>query len=291
MIFERTKKRTQMRRTARPSFARHILWGMLLFLVLALLGTAVYYGTRIQAFTIQTIAISGGVTIPDEVIRRDVQEELNGSYWRLVPHAFVLTYPHDAIVRALLAHPRLHDPYVERDGTTALTVTFSEYEPYALLCGKDDTHPCFLIDETGFAFEEAGSLSGGALTRYIEASDDQVSRGDTISPDKLSTAERFIKNTEEVLGFRIGTVTYTEDQDIRFRINGGGEFLVSGSHDLDQSFENIRTVLQVDTYAKLEPGTFQYVDARFPPKIFVNDTPPDVATSTETIATGTPEAI
>lgn len=291
MIFERTKKRTQMRRTTRPSFARHMLWGLLLFLVLALLGTAVYYGTRIQTLTIQAVEISGGVTIPEEVIRQEVMGELQGSYGRLVPHAFALTYPHDAIVRALLSHPRLYEPRVERKGSTVLLVEFREYEPHALLCGKDVAHPCFLIDESGFAFEEAGALSGGALTRYIEASRDQISRGDTISADRLSAAERFIKNTEDILGFRIGTVTYTEDQDIQFGINGGGELLVSGLHNLDESFENIRTVLQVDAYTKLTPGTFQYVDARFPPKIFVNDTPPNVATSTEDAATGTPPAI
>ncbi len=291
MMFERKKKRATVRNTTRSSFTRHIVWGVLLFVVLTLLGTAVYYGTRVRAFTIQEVTISGGVTISDDVIRAEVTEELQGSYWRLIPRAFAFTYPHDAIIDSLNAHQRLHNPRVARDGFTTLAVTFDEYEPHALLCGKDSAHSCFLIDDSGFAFEEAGSLSGGALIRYIESDNEQVDRGDTISPDRLQAAERFIKNTEQVLGFRIGTVTYTEDHDIRFTINGGGEFLVSGSHDLDQSFENIRTVLQVDAYAQLEPGTFQYIDARFPPKIFVNDTPPGTATSTDEVATGTEETI
>jgi hypothetical protein len=210
--------------------------------------------------------------------------ELEGSYWRLIPHAFVFAYPHDAIVRALGAHSRLHDPHVERDGLTRLRVSFEEYAPYAILCGHDATKPCFLIDESGFAFEEAGTLTGGALVRYVAEDRPEITRGDAIPPDRLQSEARFIKNTEDELGFRIGSVTYTTDGDIRFGINGGGAFLVSASRDLDESFENIRTVLQVEAYKDLTPGDFQYIDARFPPKIFVNDTPPEDPPSTDETA-------
>jgi len=265
--------------------------GFLLLIALALLGTLIHYATRLRAFTIQDIEVTGGVTISHDAIKDEVTHELQGSYWGLIPRTFVLTYPHDAITQGLLSHARLHDPRVERDGLTRLQVSFDEYAPYAILCGRDESKPCFLIDRSGFAFEEAGTLTGGALVRYVEEGQAEITRGNAISADQLGAEARFIENTERELGFRIGSVTYTEDGDIRFGINGGGAFLVNAARDLDESFENIHTVLQVDAYKDLRPGDFQYIDARFPPKIFVNDTPPDTALPTDESATGTRGAL
>lgn len=287
MLFTRKKKRIQSQRAKRPSFARHIMWGILLFLVLGLVCTGIYYGTRMRMFTIQDVAVEGGTTIPHEAIEQEVMQELGSSYIRLIPYTFALTYPHDAIVSDLRTHPRLYNPEVERTGLTHLRVRFDEYVPYALLCGSDATQPCFVIDENGFAFEEAGSLSGGALIRYIDEARTKINRGDSIPSERLHATDHFIAHAESELGLRIGSVTYTDDGDIHFAVNGGGELLVSATRSLDESYEDIHTVLNLDAYKKLKPGDFQYVDARFPPKIFVNDS---VASTTEDATASTTES-
>lgn len=287
MALKRTKKRIVVRRTERPSFARHIVWGVLFLCLIALVCVGVYYLTRLSAVTLQTVEVTGGSTIDTNVLRDEVVAELNGSYGRIVPHAFAFTYPHDAIVHTLLSHSRIYNPRVERVGLTHLSITFDEYVPYAVWCGRDTTKPCATITTQGFAFEETNLVTGGVLVRYVDESREGVSRGDTFPPEKLHAADTFIERAEKELGFRIGVVTYTKDGDIQFTINGGGTLLVSTRHDLNESFENIHTVLEIDEYKKLAPGNFQYIDARFPPKIFVNEAPADAASTTEAVSEST----
>ncbi len=280
MVFERRSK-IKSRRNARSAFRRHLVRGIFGFVLVALVFWGIYKVTRVDAFTIHTIDVGGGATVPHETIEREVREELAGAYWKLVPRAFTLTYPHDEINAALLAHPRLHDVRVERDGAK-LTVQFDEYVPYALLCSRD--RACFFVDEQGFAFEEVPQLSGNALTRFTDETRERLARGDRFDIARLTAAESFIAAAEAELGMRIGSVTYTEQGDIVFSVNGGGELRVAGSRDLTESFENIKTVLAVPEYTHVEPGNFQYIDVRFPPKVFVND---EMTSATTTEATST----
>lgn len=280
MAFERRSK-IKSRQNTQSAFRRHLLRGILGLAVITLVLWGIYKVTRINAFTIYDVVVTGGTTVPHETIEREVREELVGAYWKLVPRTFALTYPHDEIAAALLAHPRLHDVQVTRDNRT-LSVQFEEYLPHALLCARDET--CFFVDEQGFAFEQVPQLSGTALTRFTDDAREHIARGDTFDATRFAGAEAFIAAAETELDMRIGSVTYTEQGDIVFLVNGGGELRVSGSRDLAESFENIKTVLAVPEYAHVEPGNFRYIDVRFPPKVFVND---EMTIATTTAATST----
>jgi hypothetical protein len=281
MVFERNRKRTRSRHSARASFMRQFLWGLGLITVLSGTLFGIYHGTRMETFTLRTVTVTGGATIPASTIEQRVLGELRGSYWRLVPYAFALTYPHDRMVRALQEHPRLREIVIHREGFSHLAVHFEEYIPHALLCAADAAQTCYFIDAHGFAFEEAPAREGGALVRYIEEDRERVARGDRVAEDRLRTAEAFMDAAETQLDFRIGTVTYTASNDILFGVNGGGVLKISGARDSIDSFSNIQSVLETKEYTHITPGSFQYIDARFPPKIFVNETTAPIATTTE----------
>lgn len=287
MVFERNRKRIRSRRSTRIAFIRQVAQGLAILSGIALIFFGIYHVTRIDALTIQTVTVKGGSTIPHEAIRQEVMTELRGSYWRLVPYAFSLFYPHDRIVLRLDRYPRLHTPQVERDGLTALMVRFEEYVPHALLCAGLSGAPCFFMSEHGLAFEEAPTLQGGALVRFIEEDREQVARGDTIATDRLEDAQLFIDRVRQELGFRIGSVQYTGSGDALFAVNGGGMFKLDTTKDVEEALSNIRSVLSTAEYAHIKPGNFQYIDVRFPPKIFVNETFGSTATSTDPIATTT----
>lgn len=285
MVFERNRKRIRSRRSTRVAFIRQVIWGLALLFGIALILFGMYHATRIDAFTIQTITVDGGSTISHEDIQQEVMTELRGSYWRLVPYTFSLLYPHDRIIERLSLYPRLHTPEVKREGLKGLNVQFEEYIPYALLCADLSETSCFFINEQGLAFEEAPTLQGGALVRFIEEDRAEIARGDTIAADHLKAAQIFIDSILQEFGFRIGLVHYTESGDVFFAVNGGGMFKLDTTKDVEEALSNIRSVLGTSEYAHIKPGNFQYIDVRFPPKIFVNEMPEAAATTTHTTAT------
>jgi cell division septal protein FtsQ len=285
MVFERNRKRIRSQRSTRIAFIRQVALGLAILSGIALIFFGIYHLTRIDAFTIQTVVVEGGSTISHDGIEQDVMTALRGSYWRLIPYTFSLLYPHDRIIESLHRYPRLHTPEVEREGLTQLHVHFEEYIPHALLCAGVSNTPCFFMDEHGFAFQEAPALHGGALVRFIEEDKERVVRGDTIAQNRLDSAQLFIDTVQQELGFRIGSVQYTESGDVLFMVNGGGMFKLDTTKNVQEALSNIRSVMATPEYTHIKPGNFQYIDVRFPPKIFVNETFEVAATTTETVAT------
>lgn len=274
------RSRLRGREEREPSTIRNLLYGILVVLAIVLVGTLSWYVTRLQVFTISHIEISGGETISHDMLRNKVEEILKGDYFLIVPHRFVYLYPHDAIVHAISDVPRVYDVRVNRKPRRTLSVEFKEYVPYALWClSTENAAPCYFIDETGYAFAPAPQLDGGALTRHIIESQTELRPGSVLSPALLDTIELFMQGLERELSLRVVSIEHTKDGDLRYRVGGGGMLFVAQDMDVNDSFENLRSILDSEEFAHLEPGNFNYIDLRFGNKVFVNER---IATSTAT---------
>lgn len=258
----------------------HILRGVLSIIAVGLLLYAVHYVTHRELFRINEVHIEGGVTIPHEAVRTEIERVLEGEYLGLISRRFVYTYPHEEIQAALDTFSHMRSYTLTREGRAVL-VTFDEYLPRALWCVPA---VCYLLSEDGFAFAEAPQLTGGSFIRYYTEGATQIERGQVIEEEVLHASEWFSKKVESELGFRIASVLYKQNRDIAFEVSGGGMFLVASGKNIETTFANLKTVLTSDAYAHIEAGNFKYVDVRFDTKIFVNeDLTDDVATSTESL--------
>jgi hypothetical protein len=244
------------------------------------LFVAVYYFTRLQAFTITGVTIEGGETITHDTLREHVEAEIAGTYFRMIPKRFTYLYPHDRMLYVLERIPRVHNVSIERLSRTELKVTFDEYTPHALWCESESTStPCYFLDETGYAFAEAPLLQGGALIRHYSTLGSTTLPGHAIDTARLRAIDTFIAQVENVLAFRISALSYMHDDDVTFWINGGGSIQTSLKRDLGETLENVAAALDSDAFAHIEPGNFNYIDARFENKIFINE---ELATTTPT---------
>lgn len=279
MIFSRKKKKTLKRKSHRDqSFAWQIIKGVLKLIGLVIFFVCVYYVTRAQSLTISEVTVTGGETIPHESVRRTVLNELDGTYFRLIPKKFSYLYPRDHIQNLIENVERVYNVEVYRTNRKTLSISFDEYLPHALWCSVDmKNEPCYFIDQSGFAFAKAPHLLGGTLVRHY-VQHNEYEEGDVIEEATLSAIDLFILQTGNVLNFRINTLNYLSDEDVSFEVNGGGMILVSLKKDLDETLENITVVLNSPEFEHIEPGNFKYIDARFDNKIFVNE---NIATTTE----------
>jgi len=279
--FKKLKKPIHRNSQREKSFAWQILKGILRIGLLIVFLVGVYYVSRLAFFTINQIQIEGGETISHEVVRAVTETELEGTYFRLVPKRFAYSYPHDRINKKLNEIPRMYDVNVYRSPRDVLNISFKEYSPHALWCieGSSAT-PCFFLDKTGYAFAPSQILQGGTLVRHFSTDATEITEGVVIDEEKLMRIDQFISQASEFLGFRITSLTHMQDEDIFMYINGGGELRISLTKDLDGIIENIIATLESDEFSHIEPGNFQYIDARFKNKLFINE---EMATSTESI--------
>lgn len=289
----RTKGKVK-RRVIDPSkrmLIGQILIGLMLFGVSGLLLVGIWYGTRVSSLTIMTITVTGGETIDHEKVRSSVAQTLEGSYLGLIPRRFAWTYSEADVYTALRAIPRLKDPVVSRESGTELKVTFDEYLPYALWCTERTEGECVLIDETGYAFAPAPKLKGGALIRYRTLGTEPAVGTSITARESLARIAEFITLVQSGGIFDIVAVETDSAGDVFYIVAGGGEFKAALRDEASVVYDNLRTILESKEFSDIRPGAFQYIDLRFGSKVFVNEQPLAVATTTASSTEEVPPAL
>jgi cell division septal protein FtsQ len=256
--------------------------GLVLVIVLSLLVTAFWYGTRVEFLTLRTVTVSGGETINHDVVKREVDAALEGDYLGLIPRRFAWWYPEQDVLARVKDVPRVKDPVIERVSGTELTVSFTEYIPHALWCEDRGSDTCYFIDDTGYAFTKAPNLKGGAFPRFHTIGTEPALRAQMIPTDDLRAIELIRERTSTELALPIAFVETDIVRDVFLGVAGGGEIKATLRMTPEETVENLQTILASPEFSDIRPGSFQYIDLRFGSKVFVNEEPLTVATSTAT---------
>lgn len=277
------QRRTRTHRST-PTLRRHIAWGVGVCSAVVLLLTGVWHITRIDSFTIDTVTISGGETVPPSLIQNLVDGILQGSYLSLIPRRFTFFYPHDNIASAVLSVPRVKDVSINREGKT-LALSFHEHVPFALWCLSSDPDSCYFLDANGYAFAPGPRLEGGALVRHVIENEMELSRKQVFNPDALGRVHDFLLRLTEEVHMRVTEVRYTTTGDLILRLGGGGELRMRNDESYNTIFNNLSTILTSPEFTHLKPGNFWYIDLRFGNKVFVNEEIPKDTSDQSTAST------
>lgn len=277
----RVRDRARRRRALRMIIALILGGGLLI---------GIWYGTRAESITITTVDVFGGKTIDVQKVEQKVQAILEGSYFWLIPKRFSYTYPHDAIIEAVTRLPRVENATVVRTSSTSLSITLTEYTPYALWCdyvpSLDIPSPCLFISEDGFAFAQAPSLRGATFLRYMTESRTPEVGASLADPESMQATNEFTRALMQRHGRSVSAIIETKDGDVRYRVDGGGELLVGKDADMQEVFENLDAVLLSKEFKHIASGDFVYIDLRFGNKVFVKEFPTEAAA---TSTSGMPE--
>lgn len=251
-------------------FVKQFVLGFFVFTVVGLIITGIWYGTRLQTFTISAINVSGGTTISAETVHNKVNDALAGTYLGLVPRRFTFFYPEEEIIETLDDIERLKDVNVEMLNNQTMSVTFDEYVPDSLWCDKAEEVPCLFLDQTGYAFGTSPKLSGGSLIRYYSLDTDLLKEGRPLSEEDYLLTKEFIKMLNDSNWF-VSKVEVDSVRDVFYTLANGGEIKATLLDAAEKPFTYLQTLLESDEFSHLEPGNFQYIDLRFGTKVFVNE--------------------
>lgn len=257
---------------------RQIVIGVLLCSVVGLLLYGVWHVTRLPALTISEVTAAGGITIEPAAVVAVAEDELRGTYYRLIPRRFSYLYPASALQSRLLEIPRIKDVQLTREQRTRLTIDYTEYEPFALWC-NDQGEACVFIDNTGYGFASAPTLRGAAFVRYYNRAHLPEIGVVGVDPEVLAETSVAVQTMAEGLNLRVRTITF-DDRDIIFELGGDGEIRINRTDSMESTLSNLETLLDSQEFAHLEPGNFEYIDLRYGNKVFVQEELPEMATST-----------
>ncbi len=281
--------RTRSRRRDRESSVRrHIIIGGIVCALIVSVFSGLWYVTRLPSVTIQNIAIQGGETIESNTIQAAAHDVLNGTYLKLIPHKFFLMYPHDDIAAAILTIDRVESVEVKRTSRNNVEISFTEFKPYALWCVSKEKQSCYFLNEKGYAFAQSPQLHGGSLIRHTIEGEGELIEKQVFDEDRFKKIHEYLAALHTKLNLRVTDLYYTKEGDMELRVNGGGKIYMRNDGHYESALNNVTTILTSDAFKHLKPGNFQYIDVRFGNKVFVNEAPPEEATTTtEVVATST----
>lgn len=268
------------RRAQERLYRRRMVRSVVMTLTLAAVLSSVWYGTRSDAVTIGSVAVSGTETLDPNDVRAAVNAALNGSYALLVPKRFSYLYPEEHVRTAVAALPRVDEVSVVRNSRTALEIAITEHEPYALWCStitENESTDCFFVTTEGYAYRSAPPLRGTTFLRYMKEDAAPELGKSLASAEYMQATGEFVRALEQEQNMHVYGIIETADGDVRYAVRGGGELLVVRDADIQSVFENLASILASEEFAHIAPGNFSYIDLRFGNRVFVKETPEDTA--------------
>lgn len=173
---------------ARRRRGRYIVFGILVF-VIALAVYGVSWASYLPRYNIGTVTIVGTQAVPSSDVYAYVESLLQTPGHPFLSRDNIFLYNPKVLQNAIVANfPRISSATVSRASpfSTAVTVTVTERQPYALWC-SDDTHTdCYQMDDTGFIFAQAPAGTMQASQASTEAS--STDSADSTSTPQVATS-------------------------------------------------------------------------------------------------------
>ncbi|TAK57605.1 hypothetical protein EPO17_01470 [Patescibacteria group bacterium] len=124
-------------------------------------------------FRIDTIRVTGAVSLSESEVKGVVEKVLTGSYLYVIPRNNTLFYPKQEIVSILHGtFLKILSVEIKRDGLRGVSISVQERSPYALWCGSHvtvsslDNAKCYFIDSLGLVYAESPVFSNDVYMHY-----------------------------------------------------------------------------------------------------------------------------
>ncbi|MBU1557428.1 FtsQ-type POTRA domain-containing protein [Patescibacteria group bacterium] len=227
--------------------------------------------------SIDKIEIKGNDVVKEEDLRKIINKNLEGNYFRLFSKSNILIYPKQAIkVESERLFPRIKEFDFSLDLPRSLNVNIAERKPYVSWCDKD----CFFVDKEGYIFEKISILPETFFTYYTDLRELTPS-SDFVPRKPSSPIRQFILNSEnfkEVDSF-VKFVDGLGLEPYKFMAEGEKYSIYLGTQktqiifdknqNIKEVMNNLQSILNMDEFTDIENfKKLEYIDLRFGNKVF-----------------------
>lgn len=255
---------------------RRVRLGLLTVGVLALLG--IFWGLWQPTLRITRITVSTG----DARVVAAAQSALSGSYFWIVPHNATFFFSERRVRSAILqSDPSIEAVSIKRNGLDGITITPTGRTPIAKWCGLAPTQGvpeyCYVFDTEGYIFAALSDPLGASTTGEdaLRPSNAFTFYGPLAasSTEPLGATIAQASLLPSLLDFarQVGTLG-TPVQSIVIRDREVDDLLGSGTrvtYLLGDEENALTALVSAKNNLNLSDGSLEYVDLRFPGKVYV----------------------
>lgn len=247
---------------------RRLVQALLAVLALGVFGVGVW-GTWQPEVRIGSVLLTPG----SSEHQATVAEELRGAYlFGLVPHNSVFFVPKRAIRAAVLeSDPSIQAVSIRRQGFTGLEVALHTRTPVARWCGEassvDTAAACYFFDADGFIYEAAETSSSTPLHSFalfspLSAGTEPL-RNTLTHHEALPNLFDFARKLADVGGV-VRAIALSGDEATLEFASGTRLIYVLGTEEATYT-----DLVSAGNHLNLESGTLEYLDLRFPGKVYL----------------------
>lgn len=261
------------RRLKRNYYTKRLLGAI--FILGILFGTIVGF-FHISYFSISSISIEGLKTTKKDKVDSSIAAFLDNTIWGVIPYSnfFILSWrKHDLVSFISTNFPALKVIEVKKNLPAAISLVVKERSIWATLCsefknGIDNTR-CYYIDNTGFIFEQASTISGTVFFQIKDRRNIGYKLGDFVMPDDELKKIVFLKERiEKVIHEKIRAITIEGGELLfyEFITHSEKRIIFDARTRVDLAADNFTNIYQ--NLLKEKWNDTEYVDLRLENKVF-----------------------
>lgn len=222
----------------------------------------------IPQLRINNIAIAGADGKAAKDLENEIKSILQNKYYYIIPKDHLFFYPRDEIEALLEKKFRVQKFGIDKDYPSALKISISEREPWALWCSAENQGKCLLIDRDGFAFENAPLTAGTAVLKIIDARNSNPLGKNILPEGDFSLLRFFIEEIPKNIDEKISSVNIkASGKGFLIYFKTGWYAFIDNETDKDKAIQNVNLALN-NSEIKDKRSKLEYIDLRFEDKVF-----------------------
>lgn len=233
---------------------RKVLWWIFIVLVIALVIYLIYG----QAFRIKSIVVEGNKHTSTEEIAKIGQEYRDAHRFLIFPQDNLLFFPKKKFVKAVMEQvPGVAKVELDSDSDKTVHVKISDRKATGIWCNDNFLSDCYFFDDSGIVFKESFNFIGSIFVKWY-GFEMTTAMGEKVGCMSSCTDQKYI---EFLSGYKIQSVDYGVDTQNLQSLNG---YIIKASNDATTTISHLKML----ELKKVDIDTLEYVDARFPHKIY-----------------------
>ncbi len=245
-----------------------ILFYFLLFVFIAVAGYVLLFSPYLK---IQTILMHGIKELDYEAVMAKTTSIIQGKYLKLIPKDNYFLVSKRKIIKSLMEEfKKIKSVETKKTFPVAISIEIKERDSLILWCSGG---PCYIIDESGFAYTssdlDAPEVAQNNLIQIIDTSAHPAEIGEKILNEEyvsyLLTLREKIKKSDLKVSEQWHTPSRMADE-VEIETSEGWRIYFSNKINPDRALRTLKTFLDEEIGNKKEK--LEYVDLRIENKVF-----------------------